>query len=171
MTPDIHTLHAHRESLADVIDALDLELAEAPAMAYATTSGHRSKRARRDEEALAVAEAMGATKALVVWFGRDREGLLGLWRGPDRVALDRAPVVRLDGRGDFDIVALRLGDYFVVSVDDALLEETCSALDAAGLAHARDPDEVWASIEGLPSPNTHRDAALEESRLRRGLDP
>lgn len=168
MTPDLHRLHAHRDALEDAIESLELELAEAPGTPFALGARRRSKRDRRDEDSLAWNEAMNATKALAVWFGHDREGLIGFWRGPEHTPLDRAPIVRLDARGDFELVARSIGDYFVASVDDDLLDDTLSALDAAGLAHAANPDDVWDSIESLPSPNTHRDAVFEEARLRRG---
>lgn len=60
---------------------------------------------RANPAVMANVEAMKATSALCCFvFVTDDGELLGYWRGPDRLEPDKAPIVRLDTEGQYDLL-------------------------------------------------------------------
>jgi hypothetical protein len=60
---------------------------------------------RADPATMANVEVMNATSALCCFvFVTDDGELVGYWRGPDRLEPDKAPIVRLDTEGQYDLL-------------------------------------------------------------------
>ena len=60
---------------------------------------------RANPAIMANVEAMNETSALCCFvFVTDDGELVGYWRGPDRLELDKAPIVRLDTEGQYDLL-------------------------------------------------------------------
>src|SRR6266545_3257150 len=105
MTPDIVKLRDSLTTLGPIIDRLELELVDDPAWGEPSDTSYLTDADRDNPDIAANLAAMSETNKLIAWFGRDAEGYLGLWRGPDGRPLDEAPVVRLDTEGQYSIVA------------------------------------------------------------------
>src|SRR5688572_30344619 len=114
MTPDIERLRSSLDDLEDQVDYLELELVDSPDWGEPSDTSYLTDEDRADPETMDNVDAMAQTNRLIAWFGRDMEGFVGLWRGPDNLALENAPVVRLDTEGQYSIVARSIGDYIAI---------------------------------------------------------
>jgi len=171
MTPDIERLRDSLDDLEDQVDYLELELVNDPKWAEPSDTSYLSAADKANADTMANVEAMAQTNKLIAWFGRDMEGFVGLWRGPDNEPLESAPVVRLDTEGQYQVVALTVGDYIAISVDEDDFEDAREALVEAGFAVADSADDIWASIDGLEGPGEYRDELYNAARKKRGLKP
>lgn len=171
MTPDIERFRASTELLENQIEYLELELVDDPNWAEPSDTSYLNDDDRANPDIMSNVEAMEQTNALIAWFARDQEGFVGLWRGPEGTALDQAPVVRLDTEGQYEIVALTVGDYVAISVDEDDIGDAIHALRAAGFEVRDSQDAIWSSLDGVASPNDHRHELYNEARKARGLDP
>jgi hypothetical protein len=113
-----------------------------------------------------LANATRDTNALISWFGKDRLGFVGLWRGPSNTALASAPVVRLNPEGIYAIVAATIPDYILVSLGHDEFAKTREVLTSTGFAASNNSDAIWASIENTDDPNTSLNRSQENSELR-----
>jgi hypothetical protein len=116
-------------------------------------------------------EAMAKTNELVDWFGRDMEGYVGLWRGPEGTPQDDAPVVRLDTEGQYDLLAVGIGNYLAVASGEEDFDANRRLLLEAGFSVEPSPDDVGAALVRFASPNEHRHTLYNAARVRRGLPP
>lgn len=171
MTPDIERLRNSLDELEDQVDYLELELVDAPDWAAPSDTSDLTDEDRSNPETMDNVDAMNHTNRLIAWFGRDMEGFVGLWRGPDNLPLENAPVVRLDTEGQYAIVARTIGDYIAISVDEDDFDDAREALVDAGFDVSESAAAIWASIEDLEDPNEFRGKLYNAGRVRRGLDP
>lgn len=169
MTPDLLRLQQKLPELSELAESLELELVDDPAWAEPSDTGYLTAEERNDPDIMANVEAMTATNGRIAWFGRDMEGYLGLWRGAEDTPLERAPVVRLDSEGQYDLVAATIADSLVISADADEFDTHRASLVAAGFTVAATPDAIWDALSPFDSPNDHRHALYLEARKRRGL--
>ena len=109
-------------------------------------------------------EAMSATNELIDWFGKDMEGFIGFWRGPESTPIEEAPVVRLDTEGQYELVARTVGDYLLVTADEDAFDDHREALVDAGFEVATSIKAIHKSIKGRRAPNEHRDGLYEAAK-------
>lgn len=171
MTPDLERLRSSLDDLEDQVDYLELELVDNPDWPEPSDTGYLSDEDRADPDTMDNVDAMSQTNQLIAWFGRDMEGFVGLWRGPENIPLESAPVVRLDTEGQYALVARTIGDYIAISVDEDDFDEAREALVDAGFEVAASSDDIYQSIEDLEDPNEYRGKLYNAGRVRRGLDP
>lgn len=171
MTPDIERLRSCLDELEDQVDYLELELIDNPEWGEPSDTSYLTDEDRADPETMDNVDAMARTNRLIAWFGRDMEGFVGLWRGPDDLRLEYAPVVRLDTEGQYSIVARTIGDYVAISVDEDDFDDARVALVEAGFEVSKSAADIWASIEDIEDPNEYRGKLYNAGRVRRGLDP
>src|SRR5687768_9320786 len=124
MTPDIDRLRKMRDALSDIADGLELELIDDPYWAEPSDVSYLNDQDRANADIMANVDAMAATNQLIAWFGRDSEGFVGLWRGPENRPLLDAPIVRLDSEGQYSIIAKSVGDYLAISADHDAFDYT-----------------------------------------------
>ena len=173
MTPDINRLQKNLANLQDVLDQIEFEFIDDPQCAEPSDASYLNETDRADPDTMANVAAMDETNKLIAWFGRDQEGgFVGLWRGPENTSLERAPVVRLDNEGQYNLVAATVPDYVAVSdMDDEAFDDTRAALLAAGFNVAASRDEIWETLDGMSDPNAFRHELYNQDRVRRGLQP
>lgn len=171
MTPDLKLLHDKLDQLADLVESLELELVDDPKWPEPSDMSYLTAKERKDPDIMSNVDAMLATNELISWFGRDMEGFLGLWRGPKNTPLDKAPIVRLDSEGQYDLVAATVGDYLAISTDADEFDESRKAIAKAGFTVAESPDAIWEALAGFEDPNDFRHVLYNEGRKRHGLPP
>lgn len=173
MTPDINRLQKNLANLQNVLDQIEFEFIDDPEWAEPSDTSYLNETDRADPDIMANVAAMDATNKLIAWFGRDQEGgFVGLWRGPEKTPLERAPVVRLDNEGQYNLVAATVPDYVAVSdMDDEAFNDTRAALVAAGFSVAASREEIWQALDGMSDPNAFRNELYNQERVRRGLQP
>lgn len=169
MTPDLERLRSSLPKLEEIVEALELELVDEPNWAEPSDASYLNDEDKANPDIMANVEAMAATNELISWFARDMEGYVGLWRGPENTPLEKAPVVRLDTEGVYEIVAATIPDYIAISVDEDDFKATRKALTKAGFTVAASTDDIWAKVEENEGPSDHRHALYNEARKRRGL--
>ncbi|HSO32088.1 MAG TPA: hypothetical protein VLT33_06220 [Labilithrix sp.] len=169
MTPELKRLRQQQEILASVFDQLELELVEDPSWDEPSDTSYLSAAERANPDIASNVAAMAETNKLVSWFGKDMEGFVGLWRGPDDRPVAAAPVVRLDTEGQYGIVAATIGDYLAISVDADDFAATRAALIRAGFEVGASADAIWSALDAFDDPNDYRNELYEEHRERRGL--
>ncbi len=171
MTPELVLLRKKLEVLGDLVDELELELVEDPQWAEPSDTSYLNADDRANPDTMANVEAMAETNKLIAWFGRDMEGFVGLWRGTDQVALAKAPIVRLNTEGQYELVASSIGDYLCIAASNDDFDENRKMVTKAGLAVSGSPDEIWEAIEDYDSPNDYRIQLYNAQRKQRGLPP
>ena len=88
MTPDLERLRSSLTDLEDQVDYLELELVDNPDWPEPSDTSYLSAEDRTDPDTMDNVDAMAQTNQLIAWFGRDMEGFVGLWRGPDNLPLE-----------------------------------------------------------------------------------
>jgi hypothetical protein len=171
MTPDLDRLRSMVANGGDVLMLLELELVDDPNWGAPSDTSYLNDRDRDNPDIMANVDAMTATNQLIAWFGRDLEGFVGLWRGPNHTPLHQAPIVRLDSEGQYSLVAETIGDYIAITLDHERFEEHRQALSKAGLTVRESPTAIWDSVSGSDEPNDYRHVLYNEGRVRRGLEP
>jgi len=171
MTPDIERLRNSLDELEDQVDYLELELVDNPDWGEPSDTSYLNDEDRADPDTMDNVDAMTQTNRLIAWFGRDMEGFVGLWRGPENLPLESAPVVRLDTEGQYSLVARTIGDYVAISVDEDDFDDAREALVDAGFEVSESAEDIWASLEDLEDPNEYRGKLYNAGRVQRGLDP
>lgn len=171
MTPDIKRLQENLVSLRDTLDQIEFEFIDDPHSPEPSDTSYLNETARADPDTMANVEAMDATNKLIAWFGRDQEGgFVGFWRGPENTPLERAPVVRLDNEGQYDLVAATVPDYIAVAdMEEDRFDDARAALLAVGFEVATSRDEIWKKLDGMSDPNAFRGELYDQGRRRRGL--
>lgn len=172
MTPDIDRLQKNLISLGEVLDQIEFEFIDDPHWSEPSDTSYLSDADRTDPDIMANVEAMDATNKRIAWFGRDQEGgFVGLWRDPENNSLERAPVVRLDNEGQYELVAATVPDYIAVSdMDEEIFDATRATLLAVGFKVAASRDEIWEALNGFSDPNAFRHELYNQGRARRGLE-
>ncbi len=99
MTPDIERLRT-LSPLPAPLDRLGLQLVNDPAWAEPSDTSYLRPEELANPDIAANVQAMAATNALISWFGRDEEGFLGLWRGPDALAISMHDFARPNDHRD-----------------------------------------------------------------------
>jgi hypothetical protein len=171
MTPDLVRLRETFGQLGQLVEALELELVDDPSWPLPSDTSHLSQQDRANPDIMANVEAMAATNRLIAWFGRDVEGYLGLWRGPQELPLERAAVVQLDSEGQYSVVAATIPDYLAVAWSEEAFDRASQALNKVGFTVAASPDVIAKAAEAFDSPNAYRHRLYNEGRVRRGLQP
>ncbi|MEO8700123.1 MAG: hypothetical protein ABI867_08770 [Kofleriaceae bacterium] len=171
MTPDVVRLRASLDALAGLMTELELTLVDDPAWSEPSDTSYLNEKDRTNPDLVANVEAMTATHALISWFGRYREGFVGLWRGPNATALDQAPIVRLDSEGQYELVATTVGDFLAIAADQDRFAEHRRSLVDAGFTVAASRKLIWQTLDTLDDPNAYRHELYNAARGRRGLPP
>lgn len=172
MTPDIDRLRKTLDDLGDIAEDLGLELVADPYWTQPSDISYLTDEDRANSDIMANVDAMAATNQLIAWFGRDSEGFVGLWRGPENRPLADSPIVRLDTEGQYSVIAKSIGDYLAISLDHEEFDDTRERLVTAGFAVRESPDAIWASVESEEDAvNRHRHSLYNEGREKRGLSP
>jgi hypothetical protein len=170
MTPDIVKLRETLPTLEPIIDRLELHLVDDPHWNEPSDTSYLSDADRQNPDIAANVEAMAETNKLIAWFGRDAEGYLGLWRGPNGRSLTEAPVVRLDSEGQYSIVAATVPEYLAIAMPEDEFADTRDALTKAGFQVGFNPDAIWGALDAFDDdPNAYRNELYERGRLARGL--
>ncbi|WP_370248375.1 hypothetical protein [Nocardioides sp.] len=119
-----------------------------------------------DPDIAANVSAMAETGALITWVAElDGGSWVGLWRGPDDLPLDRAPVVLLDTEGQF---TLALGTTVTEALcdelgwDDERYAEVARACRHAGVPVRARGDLAEPSV--TPTPGAFHDRRYRELR-------
>jgi hypothetical protein len=159
MTPDLLRLREKQSELAPVLARLELELVDDPAWAAPVERSRLGDSDRGSPEGHARLTAIEATNKLVAWFGRDRDGYVGLWRGTEELTLTEAPVVRLDVEGRYSIIAATIPDYLAISMPEDEFVQARDSLARAGFRVSMNPDAIWAALDAFEDPNLVRDQA------------
>jgi hypothetical protein len=171
MTPDIEKLREAMPTLEPIIDRLELQLVDDPTWNEPSDTSYLSDSDRQNPDIAANVEAMAETNKLIAWFGRDAEGYLGLWRGPQNRSLTEAPVVRLDTEGQYSIVAATVPEYLAIAMPEDEFADTRDALTKAGFKVGFNPDAIWGALDAFDDdPNAYRNELYERARQARGLD-
>jgi hypothetical protein len=170
MTPDLQRLR-EAAGLNEFIDAIELELVYDPKWEEPSDTSYLTAADRANADIMANVEAMDATNELIAWFGRDQDGFVGLWQGPDRRPLSCCPVVRLDTEGQYELIAATVADYIVVSIEQDSFQEARYALQEAGFRVAESREAIWKALESFDEPNDLRHRLYNLARQRRGLQP
>lgn len=170
MTPDIVKLRDSLPTLEAIIERLELELVDDPSWGEPSDTSYLTDADRQNPDIAANVEAMAETNRLIAWFGRDAEGYLGLWRGPQNRPLTEAPVVRLDSEGQYSIVAASVPEYLAIAMPEDEFASTRDALTAAGFKVGFNPDAIWGALDAFDDdPNAYRAELYERARVARGL--
>jgi len=171
MTPDVDHLRKSLDDLGDLLEQIGFELVDDPNWAEPSDTSYLNDRDRADPDIMANVDAMDATNKLIAWIGRDTEGFVGLWRGPDNLPLQQAPVVRLDTEGQYSLVGATVPDYIAVSAGEDAFADARATLVAAGFKVAASEEKVWDALKGIAGPNAYRHDLYNKGRIKRGLDP
>jgi hypothetical protein len=171
MTPDLLLLRQKFGQLGDLVGALELELVDDPNWTEPSDASYLSEADRKNPDVMANVEAMTATNQLIAWFGRDVEGFLGLWRGPQALPLERAPVVQLDSEGQYSLLASSVPNYLALAWSDDAFDDARRALEKAGFHVDASPEAIAQGVAGFDSPEQYRLRLYNEGRVRRGLLP
>src|SRR5688572_26691281 len=170
MTPDIVKLRDSLPTLEPIIDRLELQLVDDPTWSEPSDTSYLSEADRQNPDIAANVDGMTETSRLIAWFGRDAEGYLGLWRGPNGRALTEAPVVRLDSEGQYSIVAATVPEYLAIAMPEDEFASTRDALTKAGFQVGFNPDAIWGALDAFDDdPNAYRNELYEQNRVARGL--
>ena len=170
MTPDIVKLREELPTLEPIIDRLELTLVDDPAWDEPSDTSYLSDADRNNPDIAANVDAMTETNKLIAWFGRDAEGYLGLWRGPNNRSLTEAPVVRLDTEGQYSIVAATVPEYLAIAMPEDEFADTRDTLTKAGFKVGFNPDAIWGALDAFDDdPNAYRNELYERNRVARGL--
>ncbi len=171
MTPELLRLREAANILGEFVDAIELELVDDPNWQEPSDASYLTAKELADPDIMSNVEAMAATNQLIAWFGKDREGFVGLWQGPERRPLPECHVVRLDTEGQYQLVATTVADYIAISVDDEDFEDARRALSEAGLAVRESHEAIWNALGDFDEPNDFRDRLYNQNRQSRGLEP
>lgn len=171
MTPDLQRLREALEDLEELLDAIELEFVEDPNWDEPSDTSYMTPEDKANPDIMSNVEAMDATNGLIAWFGRDQEGFVGLWQGPDKRELSNCPVVRLDTEGQYELVACTVADYIPVSVDEDEFANAREVLMDAGFEVSESRDAIWNSVPNLNEPNNFRHKLYNQARQKRGLEP
>jgi hypothetical protein len=171
MISELMLLRGKLGELGELVERLELELVDDPRWEEPSDVTYLSTEEQEDPDVMANVEAMAKTNELVDWFGRDMEGYVGLWRGPACTPREDAPVVRLDTEGQYDLLAVGVGNYLAVAAGDTDFEANRLRLLEAGFSVEPTPDDVGAALVQFASPNEYRHNLYNAARLRRGLPP
>ncbi|HEY5925157.1 MAG TPA: hypothetical protein VIV11_25920 [Kofleriaceae bacterium] len=170
MTPDIVKLREELPTLEPIIDRLELQLVDDPTWDEPSDTSYLSDADRNNPDIAANVDAMAETNKLIAWFGRDAEGYLGLWRGPNNRSLTEAPVVRLDTEGQYSIVAATVPEYLAIAMPEDEFADTRDTLTKAGFKVGFNPDAIWGALDAFDDdPNAYRNELYERNRVARGL--
>jgi hypothetical protein len=170
MTPDIEKLRETLPTLEPIIDRLELQLVDDPGWNEPSDTSYLSEADRQNPDIAANVEAMAETNKLIAWFGRDAEGYLGLWCGPNNRSLTEAPVVRLDTEGQYSIVAATVPEYLAIAMPEDEFAHTRDALTKAGFKVGFNPDAIWGALDAFDDdPNAFRNELYERARVARGM--
>ena len=164
MRTDLALLRSKQAELAGIIDALELQLVDDPRWGEPSDTSYLSARDRADPDIMANVEAMTATNMLIDWFGRDMEGFVGFWRGPEGLPAETAPVVRLDTEGQYALIATTVGDFLLVSADHDDFASNHAALVVAGFTVQPSVDEIYNQIHDADAPNVYRNRIYNEAK-------
>lgn len=172
MTPDINLLRDNMDNLKELIDYLDKEFVDNPLWREPSDFSYLNERDLADPDILANVKAMKETNDLISWIGRDFEGYVGLWRGPENTTLSQAPIVRLDTEGQYSIVATSIPDYIAVSCDHEEFSNNRKLLISVGFRLSESVDDIWLSVDNIyRSANLYRGGLYNKDRVKRGLEP
>ncbi|EOZ9389000.1 hypothetical protein [Enterobacter cancerogenus] len=172
MTPDINLLRDNMDNLKELIDYLDIEFVDNPLWREPSDFSYLNERDLADPDILANVKAMKETNDLISWIGRDFEGYVGLWRGPENTTLSQAPIVRLDTEGQYSIVATSIPDYIAVSCDHEEFSNNRKLLISVGFRLSESVDDIWLSVDNIyRSANLYRGGLYNKDRVKRGLEP
>ena len=170
MTPDIVKLRDSLPTLEPILDRLELELVDDPTWNEPSDTSYLTDADRKNPDIAANVDAMTETNKLIAWFGRDAEGYLGLWRGPNNRSLTEAPVVRLDTEGQYSIVAATVPEYIAIAMPEDEFATTRDQLTKAGFKVGFNPDAIWGALDAFnDDPNAYRNELYEQNRVARGL--
>jgi len=170
MTPDIVKLRDSLPTLEPILDRLELELVDDPSWNEPSDTSYLTDADRQNPDIAANVDAMAETNKLIAWFGRDAEGYLGLWRGPNNRSLAEAPVVRLDSEGQYSIVAATVPEYIAIAMPEDEFAHTRDTLTKAGFKVGFNPDAIWGALDSFDDdPNAYRNELYEQNRVARGL--
>lgn len=170
MTPDLLRLRESLPALGPIVEQLELELVDDPRWSEPSDTSYLSDAERANPDIASNVAAMAATNQLISWFGRDAEGYLGLWHGPEQRAATAAPVLRLDTEGQYSIVAPSVPEYLAIAMPEDAFASTREALTRAGFNVAFNPDAIWAALDAFnDDPNAYRNELYEQHRVERGL--
>jgi hypothetical protein len=164
MTPDLLRLR-QSSNLGPIIERLELELVDDPSWGEPSDTSYLTPKDRANPDITANVDAMLATNKLIAWFGRDNEGFVGIWRGPEDRALAESPVVRLDTEGQYSIVAATIPDYIAISVPEDEFQSVRAALVGAGFQVGNNPDAIWGALDSFDDdPNAYRNELYEQNK-------
>lgn len=164
MRDDLELLREHHDDLQSLIDGIELELVDDARWEEPSDTSYLNAKDRANPDIMANIEAMSATNELIDWFGKDMEGFIGFWRGPESTPIEEAPVVRLDTEGQYELVARTVGDYLLVTADEDAFDDHREALVDAGFEVATSIKAIHKSIKGRRAPNEHRDGLYEAAK-------
>ena len=170
MTSDLQRLREASEDLADFIDEIELEFVDNPNWEEPSDASYLTVDDKANPDIMSNVEAIAATNKLIAWFGRDQEGFVGLWQGPDNRPLSNCPVVRLDTEGQYELIAATVADYIAVSIDEDDFEDVREALIGAGFKVEESHDAIWKALENFDDPNDFRHGLYNQARKKRGLE-
>lgn len=172
MRSDIEQLKSKLNELQDIVDYLELELIDDPDWNEPSDTSYLNDTDRANPDIMANVAAMNKTNKLISWLGRDAEGFVGLWRGPEQTPLELAPIVRLDTEGQYAIVARTIPDYVAVCCNKDEFTAFRQKLVAAGFNVAASVDEIWNTVDGIYNDaNNYRDTLYEEYIRERSESP
>jgi hypothetical protein len=170
MTPDLDLLKESLTDLDEIVGAMDLELVDDPRWAGPSDTSYLTEEDRANPDIAANVEAMAQTNTLIAWFGRDSEGFVGLWRGPENTPLPKCPVVRLDSEGQYEVIANSIGDYLLTSVEEDIADARETLIEA-GFDMSESSEGAWDAIADSGEVNDYRHELYNEGRKKRGLEP
>lgn len=170
MTPDLIRLKQSFRVLRSFLENIEFEYTDDPAWTAPSDTSYLTAEDLANPDIASNVDAMNETNEKIAWFGRDDEGFVGLWRGPQLSPLESAPVVRLDTEGQYRVVARTVADYLLISSDHADFPSNRRTLMALGFDASRAIDEIWSSIEEVArEPNEFRDQLYRIGRAQRGM--
>lgn len=171
MRADLETFRAHLDDLSDIVEGLEMELVDDPRWEEPSDTSYLNAEEKKNPDIASNVIAMSATNLLIDWFARDMEGFVGFWRGPDKLPIDKAPIVRLDTEGQYDVVAMTIADYLLISSSEDNFTDNREALAAVGLKGHASQKEIWETLNDAPDVNDYRHQIYNAERVKRGLEP
>lgn len=170
MPNDLELFRQSRRVLRSLFDALEFEYVDDHAWPEPSDTSYLTEEDRANPDIAANVEAMAATNGMIAWIGRDSEGFIGLWRGPEATPVDLSCVVRLDTEGQYRIVSRTLADYLLISGDHSEFHSHRRTLIALGFRASESVDQIWSSVESVAQePNEFRNKLYYAGRAQRGL--